>query len=288
MENIKQALERARAVNSGGIGHAQTILPQAQIDPNLGIEDPLKGNERIDEVALNLRHLESNRIIAHDDTDFRSKPFDMLRTQVLQAMDHKNWKILGITSPTPGCGKTVTAINLAFSIARQPDRSALLVDLDLRKPHVAKSLGVNGQSGLCGVLENRVSLSKAIVRARLGGCDILVLPTETSTSDSSSWLTSRAMSATLQEIKRDYHFGTVILDLPPMLSSDDVIAILPQVDCLLLVVAVGKSTIAEIEECNRHLYPTEVVRLVLNKVPQLNAKYYPHYASGSTRLDKAR
>ena len=102
MENIKQALERARAVNSGGIGHAQTILPQAQIDPNLGIEDPVKGNERIDEVALNLRHLESNRIIAHDDTDFRSKPFDMLRTQVLQAMDHKNWKILGITSPTPG------------------------------------------------------------------------------------------------------------------------------------------------------------------------------------------
>ena len=54
----------------------------------------------------------------------RSKAFDMLRTQVLQAMDQHQWQLLAITSPTPGCGKTLTAINLALSIARQADRSA--------------------------------------------------------------------------------------------------------------------------------------------------------------------
>ena len=52
----------------------------------------------------------------------------MLRTQVLQAMDHNGWQILAITSPTAGCGKSVTACNLAMSIARLPERSVLLVD----------------------------------------------------------------------------------------------------------------------------------------------------------------
>ena len=67
---------------------------------------------------------------------------------------------------------------------------------------------------------------------------------------------------------------TVIVDLPPVLCSDDVIAILPQIDCVLLVAAAGATTKSEIEECNRHLQSAEVVRLVLNKVPDEAARYY--------------
>ena len=105
-------------------------------------------------------------------------------------------------SPSPGCGKTVTAINLAFSIARQPERSALLVDLDLQKPQVASTLGLNCESGVVSVLEGRTSLSSAIIRARVGESCIMVLPAETSTSSSSAWMASRAMEHMLQEIKR--------------------------------------------------------------------------------------
>jgi Mrp family chromosome partitioning ATPase len=221
-----------------------------------------------------VEYLESKRIIAHDDTDPRSKPFDMLRTQVLQPMDQKGWKIIGITSPTPGCGKTVTAINLAFSIARQPDRSVLLVDLDLQKPQVANSIGVKRESGVVSVLEGRTSLSNAIIQARVGNHRVLVLPVENSTSGSSALVASRAMSTLLQEIRRDYRSATVILDLPPMLSSDDVIAVLPQLDCVLLVAAVGTSTVSQIEECNNHLQSAEVIRFVLNKVPEWGPQYY--------------
>ena len=77
----------------------------------------------------------------------------MLRTQVLQAMDQKNWQFLAITSPTAGCGKTVTAINLALSIARQPERSALLVDMDLQRPAVANYLGIKCRHGVRSILE---------------------------------------------------------------------------------------------------------------------------------------
>jgi Flp pilus assembly CpaE family ATPase len=87
-------------------------------------------------------------------------------------------------------------------------------------------------------------------------------------------MTSDAMNRLFQQIKRDSQSQIVIVDLPPILYGDDVIAILPQIDCVLLVAAVGTSTIAEIQECNKYLQTSEVVRLVLNKVKESGANYY--------------
>jgi protein-tyrosine kinase len=276
MEHIRQAIERARTSGGGGTNrrdYAAWSSPRTLIEPRFGVEKPIEWEGQ--QIDLDVRHLESRRIIAHNDSDPRSKSFDMLRTQVLQSMDQKNWKILGITSPTPGCGKTVTAINLAFSIARQPERSVLLIDLDLQKPHVASCIGVKCSTGLISVLEGQTSLKNAVIKTRVGKCLIPVLLAESSASGSSAWMASRAMSTMLQEIKRDCRSHIVVLDLPPMLSSDDVIALLPQLDCVMLVAAVGRSKVSEVEECAAHLQSADVVRLVLNKVPGLNAKYYP-------------
>ena len=90
---------------------------------------------------------------------------------------------------------------------------------------------------------------------------------------SSELIASRAMSTLLQNIKRDFRSQTVILDMPPMLSSDDVIALLPQIDCVLLVAAVGTSTVSEIKQCSMHLQGAEVVRLVLNKSSEATIGY---------------
>jgi capsular exopolysaccharide synthesis family protein len=229
------------------------------------------------EMVLNARELESNRIVAHDDTDARTRAFDILRTQVLQLIDQKNWNLVGITSPTPGCGKTVTAANLAFSIARHPHRSTLLVDLDLRKPQVASCMGLNCQSGLLHVLTGQTDLSHAIIQVRAGDYGISILPAEGPAPESAAWMASRAMSTLIQDLKRDYRSHTILIDLPPILVSDDVIALLPQLDCVLLVTAVGKSRVSEIEESMRHLQHTEVVRLVLNKVPKLHSQYRSYY-----------
>jgi protein-tyrosine kinase len=287
MENIRQALERARALNAGGADWQVHAAPPRQIfDSNVGIQPSAEVPDV--EIVLRLAHLESNRIIAHDDADPRSKSFDMLRTQVLQAMDQKKWRILGVTSATPDCGKTVTAINLAFSIARQPDRSVLLVDLDLRKPRVASCLGVNCRSGVVSVLEGQTSLSNVIFQARAANCHVAVLPAEGEASNTSAWMVSQSMSSMLQEIKRDYRSHLVVVDLPPMLSSDDVIAVLPQLDCILFVAAAGKSTTREIEECNKHLQTAQVVRLVLNKAQEPTAQYYGYYSPPRPRPARPR
>jgi len=274
MENRRQAVERVKAHQSAGSGQkslAGSAVPRLQSEMDVGAAC---GNDaQNQEIELNSVHLQSKRIISHDITDPRSRAFDMLRTQVLQSMDLKGWKTLAVTSPTPACGKTLTALNLAISIARQPDRSVLLVDLDFRKPQVAACLGLKCDEGVLSVLEGRTTLSDAIIPARVGNLRFMVLPTA-STIRSSELISSRAMSAMLEDIKREYHSKTIILDLPPILSGDDVIAILPQMDCVLLVAAVGTTTVAQIKECNKHLQSAEVVRIALNKVLETSSDHY--------------
>jgi Mrp family chromosome partitioning ATPase len=184
------------------------------------------------------------------------------------------WKILGVTSPTPGCGKTLTAINLAFSMSRQPDQSVVLVDLDLQKPQVANCLGLQlADRGVLSLLGEQTTLQSAIIPVRAGNSRIVTLPT-TATRESSELMGSRVMRNLLQDIRKYYQSHIVILDLPPILSSDDVIAVLPQIDCMLLVAAVGQSKASEVEECNRHLQSSHLIRLVVNKAADDNSHYY--------------
>jgi Mrp family chromosome partitioning ATPase len=189
-------------------------------------------------------------------------------------MDAKDWRFLGITSPTSNCGKTITAINLALSIGRQPERSVLLFDLDLRKPQIAKCLGLKPKNGVLSVLESRSQLADAIVEIGIGDCRMMILPTESPTSRSSDRMASRAMNEMLQEIKREFQSQIIIVDLPPLLTSDDVLAVLPTLDCVVLVTAVGITTPGEIKESAKHLPSTEVVRLVANKLRPSKSKYY--------------
>ena len=212
--------------------------------------------------------MESRRIISYNVADQRSKSFDMLRTQILQSMNKNKWQVLAITSPTAGCGKTLTAINLALSVARQPECSAVLVDMDLQKPQVARRLGIPCEAGLLGLLEGHATLPDVLIRAHAGRHQLTVLPTERATADSSEWMASRALQSVIQEIRRDFRSSTIVLDMPPMLLGDDVIALLPQIDCVLLVTAAGMTTVAEVEECNKYLRSANVVRIAVNNIPE--------------------
>ena len=223
---------------------------------------------------LNRKSLQAKRIVAYDGADRRSRPYDMLRTQVLQTMDANRWKVLAVTSPTPKCGKTVTAINLAFSITRQPDRSVVLLDLDLQWPRISGYFGLVPQNdGVLGIVEGRASPVNVAVTVRAKDQQMVVFPTA-ATRQSAELMCSGAMTGLLEDLKAS--FQTVILDLPPILSSDDVIALLPQVDCVLLVAAVGVTKASEVEECIRFLPPSRLTRVVLNKVPGAQSTYYSY------------
>src|SRR4051794_28622228 len=150
MDQFKQAVNLARG--------AAPLAPHVDDDVvgdqsnSIGPRSSLREG-RIKNVLLNAAHLESMRIVSHNKDDLRARSFDMLRTQALQSMDANGWQLLAVTSATAGCGKTVTACNLALSIARLPERSVMLVDLDLRKPKIANYLGINQKSGVLSVLQ---------------------------------------------------------------------------------------------------------------------------------------
>jgi len=248
---------------SGRNGHAGLPPPQSF--------DFVEGGFRA--VALDEARLEASRIIGHDVTDPRAKAYDILRTHVLQTMDLHDWHLLGITSPTKGCGKTLTSINLALSISRQMERAVLLIDMDFRKPQLASRLGVKSNVGLLDVLVGNITASEAMFEVRAGRHSVLVLPTGP-TDVSAELMASRAMQSFIQELRRNFRSYVVILDLPPMLVSDDVTALLPQIDCTLLIAAVGTSTVSEIDDCGRYLQSTNLVRVVVNKVPESKKMYY--------------
>jgi Mrp family chromosome partitioning ATPase len=192
-------------------------------------------------------------------------------------MDKNGWQYLAVTSATAGCGKTVTACNLAMSLARMSERSVLLVDFDLHKPKVAEYLGFDAANGSLSVLEGRMTLPDTLVLAGIGPIRLLVLPGEVCPSGASEWMASQSMTALLQTIKRDFRSHLVIFDLPPLLIGDDVLSILPQMDAVLLLAGAGSSSVADIKECQKHLKRTPVVRVVVNRVAEMPDAYYGYY-----------
>jgi protein-tyrosine kinase len=263
MDQFKQAINLARA--------AAPLAPTAEHDTLAELdyrnESGSSRQAKMTNMPLKASYLESMRIVAHNKDDVRSRCFDILRTQVLQSMDHGGWQILGVTSPTAGCGKTVTACNLALSIARLPDRSVLLADLDMRKPKVASYLGFRREFGLLSVLQARQSLADAIVQVGIEREQLLVLPGEQSNS-SSEWMASPSVATLLQTIKREFRSRIIILDLPPLLAGDEVLCVLPNLQSVLLVAEAGLSSVSEIKECAKHLRATPIVRTIVNKITE--------------------
>jgi protein-tyrosine kinase len=273
MDKFKQAVDLAR-------GEA-LLVPSPEHDPLGGHRSDSRISlqaERMKNFPLKASHLESMRIVSHNKDDLRARSFDMLRTQVLQAMDNSGWQFLAVTSPTPGCGKTVTACNLALSIARLPERSVLLVDLDMRRPKVASTLGIKRDFGLLSVLQGRQNLSDAIVQVGIEREQFLVLPGE-QTNASSEWMASPTMGTLLETLKREFRSRIVILDLPPILAGDDLHSILPHLQSILLIAEAGRSSVPEVKESIKYLRATPVVRVVVNKITEKEptAPYHAYY-----------
>lgn len=223
-------------------------------------------------VALKADHLERHRIVAYNKNSSMNGPIDLLRTQVLRTMEENGWRTLAITSPTPEAGKTVLAINLAMSIAHYTTRTALLVDFDLRRPRVGRSLGLPMDCSLNEFLDDQAPLQDCLVNPTLPR--FVVLPTRVPVPMSTEVLCSPKVTHLVSDLRNRYASRICIFDLPPLLSSDDAITVLPTFDCVLLVVANGMNTKKEIEDCLHHLGTANLIGTVLNKADEKPQPYY--------------
>lgn len=273
MEKIKDALEKAK-IQQGALTPVfvtKQNKPSSQLaKSDDALQSIIYSSTAV--VKLDPAVLENYRIVAHNKHDPNSWIFDSLRTQVLQKMEENNWRTIAIVSPTPESGKSVVAINLAISIAQQPQKTAMLVDFDLRKPRIAQYLGIKREKSINNFLAGNAELSEIIVNPSIPR--LTIVPTNKPVSQSSETLSTSNIQKLIIELKERYESRIVIFDLPPLLNADDAMVLLPQVDCVLLVVGDGQNKESEIAETMRLLTKSNILGVVVNRAEVKARAYY--------------
>lgn len=197
--------------------------------------------------------------------------FRILRTRALEAMRNRGGQILGVTSPAPGAGKTVTAIHLALACARRSEQAVVLADFDLRRPAVAQYLDATGFKPSVDYFRGQGRATDYLYRNESG--NLLYMLTDRATEMSAEHLASSRLKSALEELKHVAPNALVICDLPPMTGCDDTLAVLPELDGVLLVVAAGESRYSHLEETVALLPKDKLVGTVLNKAPSAPSSY---------------
>lgn len=189
--------------------------------------------------------------------------YEILRTQVMQRMQENGWKLLGITSPRAGEGKTLVSLNLAVSLAMDTSQTVLLVDADLRNPSIHRAFGLGEGLGLVDHLRNQTPLSDLLVHP--GIQRLVLLPGGRPVVSSSDLMSAPAMRALVNDLKHRYTSRVVLFDLPPLLNAADVIAFAPLIDTFLLVVEAGRTQIQDVERSLNLLSGVPIIGTVFNK-----------------------
>lgn len=279
MEKIKDALRKAKAdlaVNKNNLAvRGQRSTSVVRHKPLVSQEEEILAKlvyNQENVVELDPKRLENNRIVAHVKTNPASWVFDSLRTQVLQKMEENNWKTMAIISPTSGSGKTVISINLAISIAQSPQKTAMLVDFDMRKPRIAQYLGLKHKKSMNDFLKGTADLSEIIVNPSIPR--LTIIPTNKPVHKSSETLSLSKVKNLIVELKERYESRIVIFDLPPILHADDAMVLLPHVDCVLLVVGDGADNEADLKQTMRLLDKSNILGVVVNRSEVEPKSYY--------------
>lgn len=189
--------------------------------------------------------------------------FDMLRTKILQQMRANGWKRLAITSPGADCGKTTVSMNLAFSLARQPEIHTIVAEMDMRRPSMAKTFGLSGVTSFSAVIDGKADFADIATRPRP---NLAFGLNYARTRNPSELLQSSKVGQVLARIEEQFTPDLTVFDMPPMLHSDDTMAFMGHVDCVLLVAAAESTSLGEIDVCERDLAAqTNVMGVLLNK-----------------------
>jgi protein-tyrosine kinase len=223
--------------------------------------------------TLDREALRSRRVVMPDEASPAANAYKMLRTQVLQRMRRQGYRAIGIASAVDGEGKSLTAINLSLALAAEPNQTVLLVDLDLRRPSIARILGLPVQQGIEACIQGNAGIADVLWRPegvqRLG-----VIPANAVGLTSSDVLAADRMRLTIQELRNRYEDRLLVVDLPPLLLTDDVLTIAPLLDAVLLVVAEGRTRREDAARADELLGETPRLGTVLNQSHEVEQRVY--------------
>jgi len=204
-----------------------------------------------------------------------AESYRALRTSLLLSSLGAPPKVIMVTSARPQEGKTTTAINSAIVLAQKGVR-VLLVDADLRRPSVHKTLGLGPRSGLSNVLTGSATLQQAITVSPVLP-NLFILPAGTPPPNPAELLASTNMKQVLDELREQ--FDHVVVDTPPTLSVTDAVVLSPRVDAIILVIRSGQTTKQALRRSRDILMQVNahVTGVLLNAVDLSSPDYYYYY-----------
>jgi Mrp family chromosome partitioning ATPase len=261
-----------RAVAAGDTGNL-AILPET-LHNTL---DPTRFGE-LQRVEFDTDACEKSHILLADgkrgdDAARADAAYRMLRGRVQHRIRASGWSCIGFTSPGPGEGKTITTLNLAICIAREKQRPVYLLDLDMRSPSVLSYLGVQAPRSLAryfseDLTPEQVLFSTAIENLSIAGASEPV-------ANASEMLATPRLEALLAYIRRRSPDGLIIVDLPPVMSTDEALVVAPRTDAMFVVASEGRTRRDGLKRTLDLLSDFTVAGIILNRSSEdVGGDYY--------------
>jgi capsular exopolysaccharide synthesis family protein len=222
----------------------------------------------------------SKLVALFDPKSIPGEQYRALKSKIFQMKQEKGLSTLLITSAAMSDGKTLTASNLAFSMAQEIGLRILLVDCDLRRPTIGKSIGLSSSLGLSEYLLGSCDYSQVFLKTEIPNLRIILggsIP-----ESPAELLNSQRMRDFLERAKQDHDW--VIIDSPPLAALADADILASMVDGVLLVIRALQTPADLLEKCIETLRGKNLLGVVLNCYEdEKTTKYshYYHYSRGS-------
>jgi protein-tyrosine kinase len=283
MSRLKKAMQRAQLLRKEADRGLDPLRPALKPTPEKKIPEPkqkeIKVNysktrvERIDKELLR-----KNKLFSLFKEQRTTDEIERLRTQVLAQLKESGGNTLMVTSAHPGEGKTFTSINLGISIAKQLDKTVLLVDCDLRNPwrhhfdFATDFFGLTVREGLADYLIKGVKLESILINPGIE--KLTLLPGGRPVPNSSELLGSKKMETLINDLKERYREDRIVIfDCPAMLACSDPLVFSHLIDGIILVVEAERTNPEELKRVIELLKDKPVLGTILNKSKDQKESY---------------
>ncbi len=220
--------------------------------PEAGVHAPIR--------SASPRRIDRALVAAHSPDAGAARQYRGLCARIVHADQGTPVKVIMITSPGSAEGKSVTAANLALTMAREYQRPTCLVDANLRAPKLHHMFGLAEGPGLVDVLAGRATLDQALTLVEPSG--VTVLPAGQGVEHPAELLSAPIMRRTLDTLRAQ--FDRIIIDTPAALPMVDLGLLEPLADRLVLVVRSGRTSKASIQDAMGSLDASRLLGVVLN------------------------
>jgi protein-tyrosine kinase len=205
----------------------------------------------LDKTARLIPHAVDPTVIEH---------YRRLRTKIMQQHRTKPFRSLLVTSPNPGEGKSVTALNLGLSFAMLPSFRVVVVDGDLRKGSLGRWLGVAQRPGLSNLIEGSATLEDVVLKSDESPMCFVV--SGTSEASPGELLNSAELGGHFRRLSQ--HFDMIVVDSSPVNLITDTQLLAASCDAILLVARAFATTHKSLEKAVHDLAPFRIVGTILN------------------------